>query len=81
MKRIDLHIHTVKTVCDPQNYCFDLEVLKRYVETAQLDAIAVTNHNLFDMRTMTRYATLLISQFFPVSRSTFELLENMDMFW
>lgn len=48
MKRIDLHIHTVKTVCDPQNYCFDLEVLKRYVETAQLDAIAVTNHNLFD---------------------------------
>lgn len=48
MKRIDLHIHTVKTVCDPQNYCFDLEVLKRYVGTAQLDAIAVTNHNLFD---------------------------------
>lgn len=48
MKRIDLHIHTVKTVCDPQNYCFDLDVLKRYVGTAQLDAIAVTNHNLFD---------------------------------
>ncbi|MDO4849584.1 MAG: hypothetical protein Q4B45_07435 [Coriobacteriia bacterium] len=48
MKRIDLHIHTVRTVCDPQNYNFDLDVLKRYVMTARLDAIAVTNHNLFD---------------------------------
>ena len=48
MKRIDLHIHTVRTLCDPQNYTFDLDVLKRYVETAHLDAIAVANHNLFD---------------------------------
>lgn len=48
MKKIDLHIHTVKTVCDPQNYCFNLDVLKRYIDTAHLDAIGVTNHNTFD---------------------------------
>ena len=35
-------------MCDPQNYCFDLDVLKRYVNTAHLDAIAITNHNRFD---------------------------------
>lgn len=50
MKKIDLHIHTYKTVGDPQNYDFDLDVLKRYVDVADLDAIAVTNHNLFDRK-------------------------------
>ena len=48
LKRIDLHIHTVRTVCDPQNYNFDLDILKEYVSKARLDAVAVTNHNLFD---------------------------------
>ncbi|TVM14042.1 phosphotransferase [Oceanidesulfovibrio indonesiensis] len=47
MKKIDLHIHTVPTVNDAQ-FEFNLEVLKKYVSTCELDAIAITNHNLFD---------------------------------
>lgn len=65
MKRIDLHIHTVTTVCDPQNYCFDLDVLKTYVETAKLDAVAVTNHNLFDRANFDTICNALDIPVFP----------------
>lgn len=47
MKKIDFHIHTVPTVWDAA-FTFDLDMLKRYVSEAALDAIAITNHNLFD---------------------------------
>jgi hypothetical protein len=47
MKKIDLHIHTVATNRDSP-FTFSLETLKRYVRTANLDAIAITNHNAFD---------------------------------
>lgn len=47
MKKIDLHIHTVNTQSDP-DFEFSLETLKGYVKEKALDAIAITNHNLFD---------------------------------
>jgi len=47
MKKIDLHIHTISTRSD-SDFVFSLDTFKRYVETAQLDAVAVTNHNVFD---------------------------------
>ncbi len=47
MKKIDLHIHTVSTFND-KNFSFDLENLKKYVSEAGLDAIAITNHDVFD---------------------------------
>ena len=47
MKKIDFHIHTVPTVWDAA-FTFDFDILKRYVSEAGLDAIAITNHNLFD---------------------------------
>ena len=47
MKKIDLHIHTIPTISD-SHFDFDLSVLQRYVEEAELDAIALTNHNIFD---------------------------------
>lgn len=47
MKKIDLHIHTKVSVSD-SNFIFSIETLKRYVSGANLDAIAITNHNLFD---------------------------------
>ncbi len=47
MKKIDLHIHTVSTASD-SSFSFNLENLKRYVSEAGLDAIAITNHNVFD---------------------------------
>ncbi|MGH2638828.1 MAG: phosphotransferase [Rhabdochlamydiaceae bacterium] len=49
MKKIDLHIHTVPTYCDTV-FDFSLEKLKDYVTNAGLDAIAITNHNCFDLQ-------------------------------
>ena len=47
MKKIDLHIHTIKTISD-YDFQFSLEHLTSYVSEMQIDAIAITNHNLFD---------------------------------
>lgn len=47
MKKIDLHIHTIPTDLDA-DFNFNIEKLKQYVINCSLDAIAITNHNLFD---------------------------------
>lgn len=47
LKKIDLHIHTVTTVFDAA-FTFSLNDLERYVKKTALDAIAITNHNVFD---------------------------------
>ena len=47
MKKVDLHIHTVPTIKDA-NFTFDMDKMQLYVQTLKLDAIAITNHNLFD---------------------------------
>lgn len=47
MKKIDLHIHTISTISD-SNFKFSIDKLKDYVAGADLDAIAITNHNIFD---------------------------------
>ena len=47
MKKIDLHIHTVPTISDSW-FVFSLDVFKRYVSEAKLDAVAITNHDVFD---------------------------------
>jgi len=47
LKKIDLHIHTIKTISD-YDFQFSLEHLTSYVSEMQIDAIAITNHNLFD---------------------------------
>ena len=48
MKKVDLHIHTISTPSDRQ-FVFDLKRLKNYVQMRQLDGIAITNHNRFDL--------------------------------
>lgn len=47
MKKIDLHIHTLATEKD-SDFIFDLDKMLLYVQTSKLDAIAITNHNIFD---------------------------------
>lgn len=47
MKKVDLHIHTVATASDSR-FAFSLDAFARYVTEAHLDAVAVTNHNVFD---------------------------------
>lgn len=46
MKKIDLHIHTVKSISDA-DFNFNLDKLDEYVHSMKLDCIAITNHNLF----------------------------------
>lgn len=48
MKRIDLHIHTISTEWDA-SFTFDLKQLLQHVKDEELDAIAITNHNVFDL--------------------------------
>lgn len=48
MKKIDLHIHTIATRFDRKGFTFSIDILERYIQEAHLDAIAITNHNLFD---------------------------------
>lgn len=48
MKKIDFHVHTKTTSLDENTFEFDLGVLTKYVNSLSIDAIAVTNHNIFD---------------------------------
>lgn len=48
MKKIDLHIHTVSSISD-HAFEFSLEALIDYVTRLEIDCIAITNHNLFDI--------------------------------
>ncbi|HEX7048298.1 MAG TPA: phosphotransferase [Gammaproteobacteria bacterium] len=47
MKKIDLHMHTKPSVRDA-DFQFSLPKLSEYVASANLDTIAITNHDLFD---------------------------------
>lgn len=49
MKKIDLHIHTKNTSSD-RDFTFSMEKLNEYISIANLDAIAITNHNTFDKK-------------------------------
>ncbi len=48
MIKIDFHIHTVPTSSDSP-FLFSFETIQKYVREAKLDAIAITNHNMFDL--------------------------------
>lgn len=47
MIRADLHIHTFSTAWD-EPFDFSFEQLRQHVMDNRLDAIAITNHNMFD---------------------------------
>lgn len=45
--RIDLHLHTLSADKKDNGFDFSMAWLKQYVKEANLDAIAITNHNTF----------------------------------
>lgn len=47
MIKIDFHIHTIKTDLD-SSFEFSLDKISEYVQKKKINAIAITNHNLFD---------------------------------
>lgn len=49
MKKIDLHVHTIKTISDSE-FQFSINSLISYVKEMQIDAIAITNHNMFEKK-------------------------------
>ena len=48
MKKLDLHIHTIKTISD-HDFTFSMDTLKKYIKTLHIDGVAITNHNIFDL--------------------------------
>jgi len=64
LKKIDLHIHTVPTISDA-HFTFSLAKLSEYVNSAELDAIAITNHDFFDFGQFSEIAKELNCVVFP----------------
>lgn len=48
VKKIDFHIHTVSSNKDYE-FTYSSNWIQNYVKQANLDAIAITNHDLFDV--------------------------------
>ena len=64
MKKIDFHIHTVQSISD-ENFTFDINSLKEYVDMLEIDCIAITNHNLFDKTQFEQICHELTIKVFP----------------
>ena len=64
MKKVDLHIHTIVTDKDT-DFSFDLDKMQLYVEKSKLDAIAITNHNMFDIEQFNSIKEKLNISIFP----------------
>lgn len=64
MKKIDLHIHTVSTISD-RDFTFSLAKLRDYVSSAEIDAIAITNHDIFDLDQFVGISTDVGCKVFP----------------
>ena len=64
MKKVDLHIHTVSTIKD-KPFIFDITKLQEYINFSHLDAIAITNHNKFDLSQFTEIENEITIPVFP----------------
>lgn len=49
MKKIDLHIHTIPVANKDADFNFDITKFQDYVDGLSIDAVAITNHNLFNL--------------------------------
>lgn len=64
MIKIDFHIHTVSTSKDAQ-FTFSLDTLENYIKEKKIDAIAITNHNVFDINNYEAIRNRLTIDVFP----------------
>ena len=64
MKKIDFHIHTISTVSD-NDFEFCMGTVTKYVAQCELDAIAITNHNVFDVSQFRQIQEALSISVFP----------------
>lgn len=88
MKKIDFHIHTVPVNNKDAHFEFDLGKFQEYINTFSISAVAVTNHNIFDLEQFKEMKALQNVIAFPGIEIDFEngqlLLisenENLDDF-
>lgn len=64
MKKIDLHIHTIPTISD-SHFTFCIDKFKQYVSDSELDAIAITNHDVFNAHQFTAINKAIDAVVFP----------------
>jgi predicted metal-dependent phosphoesterase TrpH len=49
MKKIDLHTHTISVDDKDSSFEFDITKFQKFVDGLSIDAVAITNHNIFDL--------------------------------
>lgn len=64
MKKIDLHTHTISTISD-YPFDFDISKVREYVNKLRIDALAITNHNVFDLAQYLQIKDSLTISVFP----------------
>lgn len=64
MKKVDFHIHTIASESDAY-FEFSLDRLVTYISQVGLDAIAITNHNLFNRNQFTEILNVIDIPCFP----------------
>lgn len=64
MIKTDFHIHTVATASDSY-FEFDMEAIKTYASKAELDALAVINHNIFDLEQYKQIVSAVQAKVYP----------------
>lgn len=88
MIKIDFHIHTVPSKPKNETFVFSLKRLGEYVKERELNAIAITNHNLFDKdnyETIKNYLSIAVFPGIEVDLDTGHMLvitdeDNIDTF-
>lgn len=71
MKAVDLHIHTLATFSDA-NFVFSMDKLSEYIKKMELDIIAITNHNIFDVEQYKRICDNVSIKVLPGIEINFE---------
>ncbi|MCG7905018.1 MAG: phosphotransferase [Candidatus Thiodiazotropha taylori] len=64
MKKVDLHIHTIPTICE-STFEFNLEKMRDYIVSSEIDAVAITNHDLFDLDQFKQISSEISATVFP----------------
>lgn len=73
MKKIDLHIHTIPVDGKDASFDFNLSKFQEYTDKLSIDAVAITNHNLFNLEQFKEIsATLQNVVVFPGIEADFE---------
>lgn len=59
MKKIDFHVHTIPVDDKDAYFEFDLTKFPEYTKALSIDAVAVTNHNVFDLEQFKKIVEVL----------------------